>query len=107
MCVERAERREEIDVLLTRAGSEAWNAIPQGLDILEIPIGQEIDIRDFDRGQLQLRRRHSALFFGCVFITDSQRITDFQHSIIQINLIHNQGRQVEKECREGFNNNYM
>ena len=45
---------------LTRAGSEAWNTIAKGFDILKVPICQDFNIRDPYRGQLQLRRRHYA-----------------------------------------------
>ena len=55
---------------LTRAGPKAWNAVPKGLDILKIPIGQNFNIGDLDRGQLQLRRRHSAVVD---FITGSSQ----------------------------------
>ena len=43
---------------LTRAGSKARNTIPNGSDILQIPIMEDFDIRDPYRGQLQLRRCH-------------------------------------------------
>ena len=46
--------------LLTGAGSKARDAVPDGLDIFKVPIAQDFNIRDLDRGQMQLRRRHYA-----------------------------------------------
>ena len=36
--------------------------VPDGLDIFKVPIAQDFNIGDLDRGQMQLRRRHYALF---------------------------------------------
>ena len=56
--VRRRCLREEKISGLTRAGSKARNTIPNGSDILEIPIMEDFDIRDPYRGQLQLRGCH-------------------------------------------------